>query len=78
MHGGTEPIGSTGASQPKSTKSTKKVEIGVPTRTFTDHDRTVLVTLWPNGQMDVQTRPSSNWDWSMPVRCLEELPEDAA
>jgi hypothetical protein len=49
---------------------------GQITRTFTNYNQTMLVTLWPLGMVDVQTRPSPNAEWSMPIRCHEETDTD--
>jgi len=43
------------------------------TRTFADPAGLILITLWPSGAVDVQTRPRPDAEWSMPVRCYEEL-----
>jgi len=45
---------------------------GPITRTYINHNQTVLVTVWPNGQADVQTRDSTIAEWGMPIRCHEE------
>lgn len=42
------------------------------TRTYTDRDGRVLVTLWKNGRVDVQSRRNAKSEWSMPIRCHEE------
>jgi hypothetical protein len=49
-------------------------DLGHPetTRTFLNHEETVLVTVWPNREVDVQTRGNANQEWSMPFRCREE------
>lgn len=41
-------------------------------RTFVNRDSTVLVLLWPNGNVDVATRPARAYTWGLPVRCEEQ------
>ena len=41
-------------------------------RIFVNHERTVLVTLWPNGTCEVASRPDSSATWGPPMRMNEE------
>jgi hypothetical protein len=41
-------------------------------RTFISHAGTTLVTLWPNGTVDVLFRRHRSYEWSSPIRCNEE------
>ena len=50
----------------------EEYEMMEPTRTFINREQTVFVTIWPNGQADVQIRMKPTDEWSMPIRCEEE------
>ena len=41
-------------------------------RLWVNEERTVLVRLWSNGQMEVAERPSSECTWGPPIRMEEE------
>jgi len=43
-------------------------------RLFVNEQRTILVTLWPNGEMDVAFRETPSHVWGPPTRLTEEKP----
>jgi len=43
-----------------------------PYRLWVNDKRTVLVRLWPSGQVEVATRPAADHAWGPPVYLSEE------